>query len=133
MDVFILPEPINDDNSKEIIKLAKSINVSNPNLDLVKKFQKMLDIYSPGDDLYGVFESKTILKISEILNVKAKTPFEKKFEEANKKLAKINENKKNLKQSKMVKKLKLQRKNPQLEKKVFHYSHLSRSRKMFKL
>ena len=54
----------------------------------------MLDIYSPGDDLYGVFESKTILKISEILNVKAKTPFEKKFEEANKKLAKINENNK---------------------------------------
>ncbi len=81
--------------SNEIVVLAKSISESNPDKQLVEEFQKKLSIYSSGHSLYGVYDAKTILKRAEVLGIKSKTKFEKRFEQANRNLSKINSSKKN--------------------------------------
>ena len=74
--------------SDEIVKLAESINISNPDgTDPVREFQKQLDIYTSEDNMYGIFDSKTILVYGDVLNIKEETSWEKEYKERNKMLA----------------------------------------------
>ena len=72
--------------SIEIIGLAKSIE-KNPTTESVSKFQELLRIYNKSDKMYGELDAKTIVAISEVLNKKSKSEWEKKFNEKNKVLS----------------------------------------------
>ena len=78
--------------SKEIIALAKSININDPDgTDAVKKFQDELSIYSNNDAMYGFFDSKTILLYGDVLDVQPETSWEKEYKNINKILAGVND------------------------------------------
>ena len=74
--------------SKEIIALAKLININDPDgTDAVKKFQDELSIYLNNDAMYGFFDSKTILLYGDVLGVQPETSWEKEYKNINKILA----------------------------------------------
>jgi hypothetical protein len=78
--------------SKEIIALAKSININDPDgTDAVKKFQDELGIYSNNDAMYGFFDSKTILLYGDVLDVQPETSWEKEYKNINKILAGVDD------------------------------------------
>ena len=78
--------------SKEIIALAKLININNPDgTDAVKKFQDELSIYLNNDAMYGFFDSKTILLYGDVLDVQPETSWEKEYKNINKILAGVND------------------------------------------
>ena len=78
--------------SKEIIALAKLININNPDgTDAVKKFQDELSIYSNNDAMYGFFDSKTILLYGDVLDVQPETSWDKEYKNINKILAGVND------------------------------------------
>lgn len=78
--------------SKEIIALAKSININDPDgTDAVKKFQDELSIYSNNDAMYGFFDSKTILLYGDVLDVQPETSWDKEYKNINKILAGVND------------------------------------------
>jgi len=78
--------------SKEIIALAKSININDPDgTDAVKKFQDELSIYLNNDAMYGFFDSKTILLYGDVLDVQPETSWEKEYKNINKILAGVND------------------------------------------
>ena len=78
--------------SKEIIALAKSINIHDPDgTDAVKKFQDELGIYSNNHAMYGFFDSKTILLYGDVLDVQPETSWEKEYKNINKILAGVDD------------------------------------------
>ena len=74
--------------SQEVLDLAKSININDPDgTKPVKDFQEKLDIYTSEDPMYGVFDSKTVLVYGDVLDIKPETPWEKEKRRIDKILA----------------------------------------------
>ena len=78
--------------SQEIIDLAKSIDINDPDgTTPVKDFQEKLEIYSSEDLMYGVFDSKTVLLYGDVLDIKPETPWEKEKRRIDKVLAGVDD------------------------------------------
>ena len=88
--------------SIEIKKLAKSIDVLNPEKKKIKEFQIKLELFTKKDEEFGHLESVTILKRDEILSKKAKTELEKALKKVDREIASQKNKKTNSKYTKIV-------------------------------
>ena len=88
--------------SDDIIQLAKDIDMQNPLLNNVKKFQTALKLFSENDFKFGVLESMTIIKRDEILGKKPRTRFQKELMKKNKEIASNTASNKTSKYSKYI-------------------------------
>ena len=101
--------------SIEIKKMAKSIDVPNPDDKKIKKFQIALGLFKEGDRLFGHLESRTILKRDEILKKKAKTELEKALKKANQDIASLGDEKIYRKYTKIVREAAFELRNSQIK------------------